>query len=401
MTVAFAEALRLIETRCRPVADEELVALQDADGRILAADVVAPISVPPADNSAVDGYAFRHADLARGTFLMIGAAAAGRPFPGAIGEGQAVRILTGGLPPAGCDAIVMQEDVTIAGDRVTIPRDVRPHANIRRAGEDIRAGSVLLAAGRGLGPPEIGVLASVGAVEIAVRRPLRVAVFSSGDELVQPGETLWPGAVYDANRPMLLAMLRRLGMTASDRGVLPDGAAAIRVALADAARGHDAIVSSAGVSVGDEDHIRAAVLTLGSLDFEGVAIKPGSPMTAGHVAGVPFFGLPGNPVAMMVNFLMLARPGLLSLAGARSEPPKRIPVTAGFSAPSRTGRREYLRATLRAEDEKLVAVPCSRGGSGILTSMIACDGLIELEEAVAEVAEGATVPFIPLAALGL
>jgi molybdopterin molybdotransferase len=401
MNVAFAEALRLIETRCRPVTGEVRADLHDADGRILAADVVAPISVPPSDNSAVDGYAFRHADLGRSAFSVIGVSAAGRPFPGTIGEGQALRILTGGLPPAGCDAIVMQEDVTIAGDSVTIPRDVALHANIRRAGEDIRAGSILLAAGRRLGPAEIGALASVGASAVAVRRPLRVAVFSSGDELVRPGETLRPGAVYDANRPMLLSMLTRLGMTVSDRGVLPDGVDAIRVALAEAARGHDAIVSSAGVSVGDEDHIRAAVLGLGGLDFEGVAIKPGSPMTAGHVAGVPFFGLPGNPVAMMVNFLMLAQPGLLALAGARREPPKRIPATAGFSTRSRPGRREYLRATLRTEGEKLVAVPCSRGGSGVLTSMLECDGLIELEEAVTEVAEGATVPFIPLAALGL
>ncbi|MET0895845.1 MAG: gephyrin-like molybdotransferase Glp [Acidimicrobiia bacterium] len=401
MNIAFAEALRFIETRCRCTVGETPVALQDADGRILAADVAAPISVPPADNSAVDGYAFRHADLERAAFSVVGVAAAGRPFPGAVGEGQAVRILTGGLPPAGCDAIVMQEDVAVAGDRLTIPGAVPLHANIRRAGEDIRAGSVVLAAGRRLGPSEIGVLASLGLSTVAVRAPLRVAVFSSGDELVQPGDTLRPGAVFDANRPMLLSVLTHLGMTVSDRGVLPDGVDAIGAALAEAARGHDAIVSSAGVSVGDEDHVRAAVLGLGALDFEGVAIKPGSPMTAGHVAGIPFFGLPGNPVAMMVTFLMLARPGLLALAGARGEPPQRIPVAAGFSARSRPGRREYLRAVLRAEDDKLVAVPCSRGGSGVLTSMIECDGLIELEEAVAEVVEGAPVPFIPLAALGL
>jgi molybdopterin molybdotransferase len=401
MTVTFAEALRLIETRCRPATGEETVVLHSADGRFLAADVVASICVPMADNSAVDGYAFRHADLARGTLSVIGTAAAGRPFPGTVGEGQAVRILTGGLLPEGCDTIVMQEDTAVEGDRVAVPAQAAPHANIRRAGEDIRSGSILLAAGRHLGPAEIGVLASVGLIAVAVRKPLRVAVFSSGDELLQPGEALRAGAVYDANRPMLCSMLKRLGMAVSDKGVLPDGVGAIRTALSEAARDHDAVVSSAGVSVGDEDHIRAAVLSLGGLDFEGVAIKPGRPMTAGHIAGVPFFGLPGNPVAMMVNFLMLARPGLLALAGATQELPMRIPVAAGFSGRSKPGRREYLRATLGTMAQKLAAVPCSRGGSGMLTSMIECDGLIELDEAIATVAEGDIVPFIPLATLGL
>jgi molybdopterin molybdotransferase len=401
MTVTVAQALSLIEARCRSSTGEETVAFHLADGRILAADVVAPISVPPADNSAVDGYAFRHPGPARGNLTLIGTAAAGRPFAGAVGAGQAVRILTGGLVPEGCDTVAMQEDVTVEGDRVAIPSGVAPHANVRRAGEDIRAGALLFAAGRRFGPPEIGVLASVGLTTVAVRKPLRVAVFSSGDELLQPGEAPRPGAVYDANRPMLLSMLKRLGMAASDKGVLPDGARAISAALLDAAQDHDAVVTSAGVSVGDEDHIRAAVQALGSLDFEGVAIKPGTPMTAGHIAGVPFFGLPGNPVAMMVNFLMLVRPGLLALAGANPDRPVRVPVAAGFSGRSKPGRREYLRATLRTETQKPVAVPCARGGSGILTSMVECDGLIELDEATVTVAEGDTVPFIPLASLGL
>jgi molybdopterin molybdotransferase len=244
-------------------------------------------------------------------------------------------------------------------------------------------------------------VASVGLSRVAVCTPLRVAVFSSGDELAQPGEALPTGAVYDANRPMLLAMLARLGMVVSDMGVLPDGKEAIRVALADASAGHDAIVTSAGVSVGDEDHIRAAVESLGSLDFQGVALKPGSPMTAGHIGGVPFFGLPGNPVAMMVNFLMLVRPGLLSLAGALVGPPRRVPVQAGFAAASKPGRREFLRAKLAVEDGVAVVTPCARGGSGILSSLVECDGLIELEESLSTVTAGMTLPFIPLAELGL
>jgi molybdopterin molybdotransferase len=282
-----------------------------------------------------------------------------------------------------------------------VPAGIRLNANIRRAGEDTAAGTILLRTGCPLGPAEVGILASVGLSRVNVHAPLRVAVFSSGDELAQPGEKLSTGAVYDANRPMLLAMLARLSMTVSDMGVLPDGKAAIHAALAGASASHDAIVTSAGVSVGDEDHIRGAVESLGELDFQGVALKPGSPMTAGHVGGVPFFGLPGNPVAMMVNFLMLARPGLLSLAGAKVGPPRRQLAQAGFAAASKPGRREFLRGVIAVENGTAVVRPCARGGSGILSSLVACDGLIELEESVSQVTAGMTVPFIPLAELGL
>ncbi len=401
MTITFAEALASIQGRCRSVAGVESVKLQSADGRILARDIVAPISVPPADNSAVDGYAFRHADLTGGQLSVIGVSAAGRPFVGSVGRGQAVRIFTGALPPDGSDTVAMQEAVTITGDRVAVPSGIPLNANIRRAGEDTVAGAAILRTGRRLGPPEIGLLASVGLDAVAVRKPLRVAVFSSGDELAQPGEMLRKGAVYDTNRPMLLAMLARMGMAVSDMGVLPDGRDAIANALAGAATGHDAIVTSAGVSVGDEDHVRAVVQSLGGLDFQGVALKPGSPMTAGHVSGVPFFGLPGNPVAMMVNFAMLVRPGILSLAGEQTDAPRRIPVQAAFSGVSKVGRREFLRAKLDVKDGALVVTPCARGGSGILSSLVECDGLIELEESVSTVTAGMTLRFIPLAEIGL
>lgn len=404
MTVTFDEALALIASRCQPAGPVETVPLQDADSRILAEDIVAPIAVPPADNSAVDGYAFRHADLPAtgpGSFAVVGISAAGRPFSGQVGPGQAVRIFTGAVPPAACDTIAMQEDVSRDGDRLAIPAGLVANANLRRAGEDVQAGATILMAGTPLSPVEIGLLAAVGLAAVPVRRRLRVAVFSSGDELTQPGEALRPGAVYDANRPMLLALLARLGMRASDLGVLPDGQPAIRAALADAAAGHDAVLTSAGVSVGDEDHVRAAVLSLGALDFQGVAIKPGRPMTAGHVSGVPFFGLPGNPVAMMVNFLLLVRPGLLSLAGAKVEPPRRIPVVAAFSAIGGPGRREFLRVKLGSSEGKSIAMPCGRGGSAILSSLAACDGLVELDETTSEIIPGATVSFIPLAELGL
>ncbi len=401
MTVSFAEALDLIVARCRPVTGVETVAVTGADRRILADGVIAPMSVPPADNSAVDGYAFRHADAGKGALAIIGIAAAGRPFAGQVGPGQAVRIFTGALPPIGCDTIAMQEDVAVAGMKVSIPAGIPLNANIRRAGEDTTAGAIILQKGRLLGPPEIGLLASVGLSGVKVRAPLRVAVFSSGDELAEPGETLCRGAVYDANRPMLLAMLARLGMAVSDMGVLTDGKEAVLAALAGASASHDAIVTSAGVSVGDEDHIRAAVESVGGLDFQGVALKPGSPMTAGHFGGAPFFGLSGNPVAMMVNFLMLVRPGLLSLAGALVEGPRRMPVQAGFAAASKPGRREFLRAKLAVADGAAVVTPCAKGGSGILSSLVECDGLIELEESISTVTAGMTLPFIPLSELGL
>jgi molybdopterin molybdotransferase len=402
--ISLAAALDLVEKRCAPVAGSELILLKNAHSRILAKTVIAPIDVPASDNSAVDGYGFRHDDLpiAREAGLsVVGVAAAGRPLRRAIGPREAVRIFTGAVPPPGVDSIAMQEEVGRSGDRITIQGNVPPDANIRRAGEDIARGAAVFAAGRRLGAIELGMLASLGIVALAARTKLRVAVLSAGDELVEPGDAQAPGGIYDANRPVLLTLLRGMGMQATDLGILADNKPQIRETLRREAAEHDAIVSSAGVSVGDEDYLRDAVAALGGLDFASVAIKPGKPFAFGHIGGTPFFGLPGNPVAMVLTFLLLARPGLLRMAGAASRPPMRFPVETDFALRRRRGRREFLRCCLRDGLAGPIATQFGRGGSGILSSIGDSDGLLELAEDLVEIAPGMRLPFIPFSEFGL
>jgi molybdopterin molybdotransferase len=404
MTISLAAALALVEKRCVCFTAAEKIALGTSLGRILAEDIVAPINVPASDNSAVDGYGFRHADLgiAREHGLrIVGVAAAGRAHGLNVGPGEAARIFTGAIPPSGVDAIAMQEESTRIGDRLRIDGDIPLHANIRRAGEDIARGTTVLAAGARLEAVQLGLLASLGLSDAPARRRLRVAVLSAGDELIDPGDAPGPGAIHDANRPVLLALLRRMDIDATDLGIMPDDPARIRATLEMAAAGHDAIVTSAGVSVGDEDHLRDTVESLGALDFWSVAIKPGKPFAFGHVAGVPFFGLPGNPVAMMITFLMLGRPGLLRLMGAAARPPLRFPVEAGFTLKRRPERREFLRCAVRHGPNGLIASRFGHGGSGILSSMAGSDGLLEIAEAVTDIAPGDRLPFIPFSEFGL
>jgi molybdopterin molybdotransferase len=404
MTLSLASALTIIEGRCQAVTDVEKVGLSDARMRILADSVVAAIDVPAARNSAVDGYGLRHADLAqarRSGLLLVGTAAAGRSCARTVGPGECVRIFTGAVPPSGVDTVAMQEMTALAGERVMLSRDIAPGANIREAGEDIARGRVVLENGRLLGPFELGVLASVGVAAIPVRKRLRVAVLSAGDELVDPGHSPGPGLIFDANRPVLSAMLGRMGFAAHDLGIMADDRQTVVAALRRAAGACDAIVTSAGVSVGDEDHLRGAIETLGALDFTSVAIKPGKPVSFGHVQGIPIFALPGNPVAMIVTFLMLARPGLMRLAGAGDRPILRFPAAVDFSLVRRPGLREFLRCSLAGGPDGPIATRYPRGGSGILSSMSDSDGFIELPEDLAELRPGMRMPFLPFSAFGL
>jgi molybdopterin molybdotransferase len=247
----------------------------------------------------------------------------------------------------------------------------------------------------------MGLLASLGLGTVTTRVPLKVAVFSTGDELRDGAAALEPGAIYDSNRPVLLAMLAGMHIVATDLGILPDNRETIRTRLNDAARDHDAVICSAGMSVGDEDHVKAAVAGLGGLDFWSVAIKPGRPVAVGHIADTPFFGLPGNPVAMVVTFAMIVRPALLRLAGAEPQEPRRFPVTADFKMSRRPGKREFLRCTLHDDGSRLLARRFARNGAGILSSVAGSEGLLELAETVVEVAPGMVFPFIPFSALGL
>jgi len=395
-------ALAILAARVAAIVDAETVPLRAARGRILAEDVVAGRSVPPHDNAAVDGYAVRFEDLSAAgeTRLAIeGRAAAGRPWSVPLRQGEAVRVFTGAPMPEGADTVLMQEDCPVEGGAVIVPPGIKRGANRRRAGEDVTAGHTILTAGRRLRPQEIGLAASVGATTLRVFRPLTVAVLSTGDELVEPGAATPPGAVYDANRHALIALLEGLGARVADLGILPDRREAIAAALETAASTADAIITSGGMSTGEEDHVRAAIEGLGgNLHFWRLAIRPGRPVGLGQVRGVPVIGLPGNPVAMMVTFLRFARAVLLRLGGAQDVAPTLYRVRAGFDYRKKPTRREWLRARVSpAADGVLVATKFPRDGAGILTSLVEADGLIELPEELTHLEAGAMVDFLPFA----
>jgi molybdopterin molybdotransferase len=387
----------LIRERIAPVALIESVAVAEADGRILAEDLIARVSLPPFDNSAVDGYAVRHADLTPGgeTCLPVTARLPAGADAAGIEAGGAVRIFTGAAMPEGFDTVFMQEDVALEGGEIRLPKGLKRGANRRLAGEDIAAGAAALPAGRRLGPSELALAGATGHGALKVRKPITVGVFSTGDELAEPGATLHGAAIYDANRAMLLALAARQGVRTRDLGILRDDPAALRAGLAEAARGCDLILTSGGVSTGEEDHVKAAVEALGSLSFWRVAIKPGRPVAMGVVSGKPIIGLPGNPVAAFVTFAAIARPLIARLMGAEAPSMLRVPVRLAFAYRKKTGRREYVRVSLsQASDGMLEAMKYPRDGAGVITSLTATDGLVELGEALTDLPIGAIAPFL-------
>jgi len=393
------EALDLLGDRLTVVVDPEAVPLRQAQSRILAEDVIAERSVPPHDNSAVDGYAVRFDDLspvAETRLAVAGRAAAGHPFDTTLPKASAVRIFTGAKMPDGADTVMMQEDCRAEDDAVVIPPGIEKGSNRRRAGEDVTKGAVVLGAGRRLRPQDIGLAASIGRTTLNVYRPLRVALFSTGDEIREPGSDLPPGCVYDANRYALMGLLEALGCRVDDLGILPDRYQTIHDELAGAADTHDAIVTSGGVSAGEEDHVRAAVSALGAIHFWQLAIRPGRPLALGDVRNAAFIGLPGNPAAMMVTFLRLARPALLRLAGSREITPTTFRVRAEFSYKKKSGRREWVRCRLvPGADGERAARKFPREGAGILTSLVESDGLVELPEDLTRLEAGTMVDFLP------
>ncbi len=398
-----AEATRRIAERVPTITESRDLPLHRAAGHVLAADAVAVSASPPADNAAVDGYAFRFADTstdADSVLPVTGRAAAGHPYPDVLAPGSAVRVFTGAVVPEGAESVVLQEDGTVdAAGKVTRPPGLKPGANRRRAGEDIAAGATLLVRGRRLGPAEIALLAAGGLTAVAVHGRPRVTIFSTGDEILRSGGKPRTGQVHDANGPMLLALLQRIGIAAEDGGVLPDDPATVRQALTDAAGRSDLILTSGGASTGDEDHVRGVVSDLGAVHLWRLAVKPGRPLAFGHVAGRAFVGLPGNPVAVMACFLMFVRPLLDRLEGAEPQPLRRWPVRAGFAMKSKPDRREWLRGTLAADESGAatgdwVASRCPRQGSGIIHSLTDSDGLIEIAEDVTQVAPGDRLGFI-------
>ncbi len=399
---------RIISERVTPVAEIEMVAPAQARGRTLARDVEAPIDLPPFDNSAVDGYAVRHADLTPQSDTVLTVAeriTAGRAAAQPIARGAAIRIFTGAPMPEGADTVFMQEDVRTDGASVIVPPGLKPGANRRLAGEDIRTGAVALPAGRVLTIADTALASALGLTELPVRRRIRVALFSTGDELIEPGRPLTRAQLYDANRCLLAGLVESLGGVVTDLGILRDDPAELGPALKDAAASHDVVLTSGGVSTGEADHVRDAVEAVGSLVFWRVAIKPGRPVAMGVIPGAAgtnaaFAGLPGNPVAAFVTFLRVVRPLIMRLSGANTPPLIALPVRAAFGYRKKKGRREYVRVALRrAADGVVEAVKHRQEGAGVLTSLTETDGLVELSESVTTVEPGSTVGFLPYASL--
>lgn len=397
------EALGLLLAAARPVTEIDTLPTLDANGRILAVAQSSQLNVPPKDNTQMDGYAVRAADCASGAATLtvsqrIPAGHVGQPLQ----PGTAARIFTGAMIPDGADAVVMQEMCELDGDQVTIRHAPPAGEWIRRAGEDIRAGSVILPAGTRLRGQELGLAASVGLATLPLVRKLRVAVFFTGDELAMPGEALKPGAIYNSNKFILRGLLENLGCDISDYGIVPDTLAATRDTLRVAAQEHDLIITSGGVSVGEEDHIKPAVEAEGRLNLWQIAIKPGKPLAFGEVdrsagkGGSAFFiGLPGNPVSSFVTFLLFVRPFILRLQGVADAAPKAYAMRADFSWPKADRRNEFLRARINAQGG-LDLFP--HQGSGVLTSTVWGDGLIDNPPGQA-IAAGDSVRFIPFSEL--
>lgn len=398
------DALARILANVAPVCGPEPVPVADTLGRILAADIVSTMNVPAHTNSAMDGYALAGEDIpAQGTrdLEVVGTAYAGRPYQAAVARGQCVRIMTGAPLPPGTDTVAMQERVERRGDRaIRLDGRLRAGDNVRQAGEDIREGQAVLAAGRRLIPADIGLIASLGIAEVAVHRRLRVAIFSTGDELKPVGEPLGPGDVHDSNRYTLRGMLQRLGVQIKDFGIVRDTPEHTRAAFEAAAAGQDVIISSGGVSVGEADFVKSVLNELGHAEFWKVAMKPGRPLTFGRVRGAVFFGLPGNPVSVMVTFYQFVQPALRRMMGETQTAGLRLKATSLSRLKKRPGRVEFQRGVLEQDDSgDLLVRKTGMQGSGILTSMSHANCFIILPQDCAGVEAGEPVEVQPFAGL--
>ena len=407
-----AQAQEFIAHLVSKVQAIEMLPIRSALGRVLARDIVSAIDVPAADNSAMDGYALRAADLSPNADTVMrnaGTGFAGQQFVGEVAAGQCVRIMTGAVMPAGLDTVVPQEFVTVDGDRVTLPCGVvRAGDNRRLAGEDLARGDAALAAGRVLRPADLGLLASLGQAEVPVFRRLRVAFFSTGNELRSVGETLDAGCVYDSNRYTLWGMLQRLGVEVLDLGVVRDDPTALEAVFMQAAATADAVITSGGVSVGEADHTKQVMAQLGDVLFWRIAMRPGRPMAIGRISGggggggsvgghqAILFGLPGNPVAVMVTFYAFVRDALLAMSGASAQPLPMLRAASTAAIRKKPGRTEYQRGTVsRAADGAWLVAINGAQGSGILRSMSEANGLVVLPHASGDVAAGELVDVLP------
>ncbi|RJX34110.1 MAG: molybdopterin molybdenumtransferase MoeA [Oxalobacter sp.] len=398
------QAKAVIQNLVSPVESVEMITLHHALGRVLAGDVLSPLDVPGHDNSAMDGYAFRGADISSSAptrLKIVGSALAGQVFLGTVQTGECVQIMTGAVMPKGCDTVIPQESLQdIHADYLTLPHGVvRTGDNRRLKGEDLLKGSVAIKKGTLLRPVELGLLASLGMAEVTVKRKLRVAIFSTGDELVSLGEPLSPGNVYDSNRYTLMGMLSRLGCDILDMGIVRDDPALLQTAFRDACENADAIITSGGVSVGAADFTKQVMATLGDVAFWKIGMRPGRPMAFGKIhnqdKSAILFGLPGNPVAVMVTFYFLVRDALLSMMGATPSPVPLIRAKALFPIPKKAGRTEYQRGiATRGENGELVVRLTGSQGSGVLRSMSEANCMIILPHEQSAIAKGEDVDII-------
>jgi molybdopterin molybdotransferase len=392
------------DARARILADvagatpEETLPVARALGRVLARDVRAPFDVPPADNSAVDGYAVQGTDLVpggRARLRVVADLPAGAVYEGRVGPGQTLRIMTGAPMPQGADTVVPQELSESAGDWVHL-RAVEPGANVRARGEDVRTGAIVLQAGAVLRPQELGLLASLGFADIRAHRRPRVALLSTGDEVVEPGHPRRPGQIYDANRFSLGGMVEGAGADPIDLGIVPDVREVVRERLLHAADAADVVLTSGGVSVGDYDFVKSVLDEVGSMDFWQVAMQPGRPFAVGRIGKTRFYGLPGNPVASVLCFHLFVRPALWKLGGRTRLEPECVTATAAEPMRKKAGRREFKRGVLRFTDRGYEVSTTGPQGSGILSSMVAANCLIILEEARGDVMPGERVLVEPI-----
>lgn len=402
-----ADALALLKDRVKPVAALESVALAKANGHVLGQTITAPRPIPSTDNSAVDGYAFAHVDyLALDGRLPVSVrVAAGHPAKTPLASGTAARIFTGAVMPAGADTIVMQEDTELVSgnpDLVVVPTGLKSGANCRKAGEDLAEGDIILETGTRLRPQDIAAIASTGLSNISCYAPLKLALVSTGDEILRPGDPFSPGKVYDANHFMLRGLLESIGADISDLGILEDKADIVRDVLENASANHDAILTTGGASRGDEDHVVKSVDLLGKLHMWQLAIKPGRPMSFGQIGNCLFLGLPGNPVAAMVCFLLYVRPVLLRLGGATWKDPVRYQVPATFEMTKKPGRREFIRGIVEQDPGGGAVIKrFPRDGSGLISSLRLADGLIEIDEDIEQINLGDPIWFVPFPEFGV
>lgn len=394
------DALAMLRTALHPIAETGTVPIGAADGLVLAAPAVAERANPPVANAAVDGYGFAAASVGDGLAvlpLMEGRAAAGVPFAGTVAAGSALRVLTGAALPDGVDTVVLQEDCTVEPGRVAFHGPLKRGANTRKAGEDAAAGAALLSAGHRLRPQDLALLSATGVHRVEVFRRLRVAILSTGDEIRPPGSPAAPHEIWDANRPMLLALMKRWGFAPVDLGHVGDDRDALRARLDRGAEEADVILTSGGASAGDEDHLSALLNTTGTMALWRIAVKPGRPLALGLWNGAPVFGLPGNPVAAFVCSLVFAAPALRLLAGAGWSLPRGIAVPAAFAKNKKPGRREYLRARLTADGGAEVF---ASEGSGRISGLSWSEGLVELPDGAAKIEPGTPVRYIPYESFG-